>query len=220
MEIETSLTLGQRLEKCYSGAVFDVLRERGITDSVLPKDLRPLDPSRTLAGPVFTVAGSPKPGIDGHESLLRWTEFLSAAPRDHVVVSTGQDEDRALMGELSAETLQYRGVKGYVTDGGCRDCAFIIDIGFPVFARFRTPRDVVAAWTPDAFQEPLDFLGVTVRPGDYIVADIDGAVVIPGDIAKEVIGQVEVVMQTENLVRKAILDGVSPKDAYLQYGKF
>lgn len=213
-------SLGERLEKCYTGAVFDVLRERGITNTVLPKDLRPIDPSKTLAGPVFTVAGSPKPGIDGHESLLRWTEFLSAAPKDHVVVSTGQDMDRALMGELSAETLQYRGVKGYVTDGGCRDCDFIINIGFPVFARFYTPRDVVGAWTPDSFGEPLDFFGVRVASGDYLIADIDGAVNIPGEIAEDVISEVEVIMQTENLVRKAILDGVSPKDAYLKYGKF
>lgn len=213
-------SLGERLEKCYTGAVFDVLRERGITNTVLPKDVRPIDPSKKLAGPIFTVTGSPKQGIDGHESLLRWTEFLSAAPEGFVVVSTGQDMDRALMGELSAETLQYRGVKGYVTDGGCRDCDFIINIGFPVFARFYTPRDVVGAWTPDTFQEPLDFFGVTVSPGDYLIADIDGAVIIPGAIAEEVVSEVEIVMQTENLVRNAILEGVSPKDAYLQYGKF
>ena len=213
-------TLAERLEKCYTGAVFDVLRGRGITDTVLPKDVRPIDPSKTLSGPVFTVSGSPKPGIDGHESLLRWTEFLSEAPEGHVVVSTGQDMDRALMGELSAETLQFRGVRGYVTDGGCRDCDFIINIGFPVFARFFTPRDIVGAWTADSFQEPLDFMGVRINPGGYLIADIDGAVVIPGDIAEEVISEVEVIMETENLVRKAILEGVSPKDAYLQYGKF
>lgn len=214
----TSLT--ERLEKCYSGAVYDVLRERGITNTVLHKDVRPLDQSKTLAGPVFTVAGSPKHDLEAHDSLIAWTEFLSAAPTGHVVISTGQDEDRALMGELSAETLQYRGVKGFITDGGCRDCDFIINIGFPVFARFYTPRDVVGAWSPDSFQEPLDFLGVTVSPGDYIIADIDGAVIIPAGIAEEVITRVEVIMQTENLVRKAILEGVSPKAAYLEYGLF
>ncbi|WP_380054071.1 RraA family protein [Falsihalocynthiibacter sp. SS001] len=213
-------TLGERLEQCYSGAVYDVLRGRGITNTVLPKDLRPLDPKTKLAGPVFTVSGSPKHGMDGHETLLRWTEFLSAAPKGHVVISTGQDEDLALMGELSAETLQYRGVKGYVTDGGCRDCDFIVNIGFPVMSRFYTPRDIVGAWTPDSFEVELDFCSVKIAPGDYLIADIDGAVVIPGSIAGEVITEVEEVMQTENLVRKAILDGVSPRDAYLEYGKF
>ncbi len=213
-------TLGERLAKCYSGALHDVLREQGITDTILPKDVRPLDPSKVMAGPVFTMAGSPKQGISGHDTLIAWTEFLSAAPPGHVVVNTGQDDERALMGELSAETLQRRGVTGYVTDGGCRDAKFIIDIGFPVFARFYTPRDVVGAWTPDTVQQPLDFRGVEVNPSDYIIADIDGAVIIPGAVAETTIGQVETVMQTENLVRKAILAGISPKDAYLKYGKF
>ena len=213
-------SLAERLERCYTGAVHDVLRERNITNTVLPKDLRPIDASKILAGPVFTVSGSPKPNIGSHESLLQWTEFLAAAPKDHVVISTGQDTDRALMGELSAETLQYRGVKGYVTDGGCRDCDFIINIGFPVFARFFSPRDIVGAWTPDSFQKPLNFLGVIINPGDYLIADIDGAIIIPSAIAEDVILEVEVMMQTENLVRKAILEGVSPKDAYLKFGKF
>ncbi|MEX3007875.1 RraA family protein [Hoeflea sp. TYP-13] len=213
-------SLGERLEKCYTGAVFDVLRERGITDTVLPKDLRPLDRSLVLAGPVFTVTGSRKTGLSDHETLLAWTEFLAAAPKDHVVVCAGNDDSLALMGELSAETLQYRGVKGYVTDGGCRDCDFILRLGFPVFSRFKTPRDVVGSWSADAFQKPVTIGGVSIRPGDYIICDIDGAVVIPEDLAQAVVDDVEKVMQTENLVRKAILCGEDPKAAYLKYGRF
>lgn len=213
-------SLGERLEKCYSGAVFDVLRERGITDTVLPKDLRPLDPTKILAGPVFTVSGSRKTGLSDHETLLAWTDFLAAAPKDHVVVCAGHDDDIALMGELSAETLQYRGVKGYVTDGGCRDCDFILKIGFPVFSRYFTPRDVVAAWTPDTFRQSVDLGGVTINSGDYMIADIDGVVIIPGKIAEAVIDAVEQVMATENLVRKAILSGENPKTAYLNHGRF
>jgi 4-hydroxy-4-methyl-2-oxoglutarate aldolase len=212
--------LAARLEKCHTGAVFDVLRERGITNTVLPKDIRPLDPGHVLAGPVFTVRGSPKSNIDAHETLLAWTGFLSEAAAGHVVISIGHDDNRALMGELSAETLQYRGVKGYVTDGGCRDSAFILKIGFPVFARYYTPRDVVGAWTVDALQQPIRIGDVDVAPGDYIIADIDGAVIIPGAIAAEVVAEVEIIMETENKVRTAILQGVSPREAYLQHGKF
>ena len=54
------------------------------------------------------------------------------------------------MGELSAETLQRRGVRGYIVDGGCRDIDFILKMGFPVFARFFTPSDIVARWMPTA----------------------------------------------------------------------
>jgi regulator of RNase E activity RraA len=200
--------------------VFDVLRERGIADTVLPKDIRPLDPTRIMAGPVFNMSGSPKSGVSDHDTLRAWTGFLSRAPKGHVVVCAGHDDERALMGELSAETLQYRGVKGFLSDGGCRDCGFILRIGFPVFSRFLTPRDVVGTWTPDHYDKPVDIGGVRVSPGDYIIADIDGAVIIPGAIAEAVVAEVESVMQTEGSVRTAILEGVDPKDAYLRHGRF
>ena len=212
--------LVERLEDCYTGAVFDVLRGRGITDCVLPADIRPLDPQSPVAGPVFTVRGSPKPDLDAHESLVAWTGFLSRAPAGHVIVLEGNDQDRALMGELSAETLHNKGVKGFVTDGGCRDNSFIRKIGLPVFFRFFTPRDIVAAWSPDAFDMPIRIGDVDISPGDYLIGDMDGVVIVPGAIAEEVIDEVEKTVKTENEVRKAILDGVDPKDAYLRYGKF
>ncbi len=212
--------LTARLARCYSGAVFDVLRARGITDTVLPPDILPLDPSRSLAGPVFTLRGQPTSGADPHETLLAWTGFLSRAPGDCVVVTEGRDATRALMGELSAETLQRRGVLGYVTDGGCRDCRFILDIGFPVFCRLRTPRDVVGAWMPTVLGEPITIGSVAVACGDYLIGDIDGIVVIPAGMVADVVDEVERVMQTENLVRKAILAGADPQEAYLRHGKF
>lgn len=212
--------LTERLQRCYSGAVFDALRERGISDTILPNDIRPLDDTRIMAGPVFTVRGSPKVDLDTHGSLLAWTEFLSRAPAGHVVVMQGNDEVRALMGELSAETLLGRGVLGFLSDGGCRDCAFIREIGFPVAFRYFTPRDVVAAWSADAFDTEIKIGHVNVCPGDYLICDIDGAVVIPRDIAEEIVSEVEAVMSTENSVRTAIRSGVDPKDAYLRYGRF
>jgi regulator of RNase E activity RraA len=212
--------LAERLQRCYSGAVFDVLRGRGIADTVLPPGIAPLDSGRRLAGPVFTVRGRPAPGADPHGTLLAWTGFLSQAPAGHVVACEGNDRTRALMGELSAETLHRKGVRGYVTDGGCRDCGFILGLGFPVFCAFRTPRDVVGAWLPETFEVEVALGGVAVRPGDWLVGDIDGVVVIPGAIAAEVVEEVERVMRTESLVRKAILEGMDPREAYLRHGKF
>ena len=214
----TNLT--ERLSRCYSGAVYDTLRERGIDNTVLPREIRPLDDTQILAGPVFTVRGSPKVGVSGHETLLAWTGFLSRAPAGHVVICQGQDDKRALMGELSAETLQGRGGLGYLSDGGCRDAAFIRSIGFPVFGRFFTPRDVVGAWTPDEFEEPIVIGGVRISKGDYLIADIDGAVIIPGAIVDGVVSEVEAVIQAENKVRSAIRGGADPQEAYLAHGKF
>ena len=98
-----------------------------------PGRLRQLIPG--IVGPDFTLRGRPTPGADGQDTLLAWTEFLSRVPAGHVVLAQGNDWTRALMGELSAETLQRKDVRGYVTDSGCRDCGFIPKIGFPCSAR-------------------------------------------------------------------------------------
>lgn len=108
-----------------------------------------------LAGPAFTISGTPKPGISADDALLTWTGFLSSAPSGHVVVCSGHTDDIALMGELSAETLQARGVRGYVTNGGCRDSDFIRSIGLPVFHRYYTAKDVVRAWSVDKMEVPV-----------------------------------------------------------------
>lgn len=213
-------SLAERLSKCYSGAVFDALRERGVDGTVLPSDIRPLDDRMVMAGPVFGVRGSPKTGLDSHESLLAWTELLSRAAPGHVVVIESNDASRAMMGELSAETLQARGVLGFLTDGGCRDCAFIRQIGFPVAMRFFTPRDVVGAWSADELGVEIRIGDVSIRPGDYLISDIDGAVVIPGELAPAVVTEVEEVMRSESKVRAAIRAGADPKAAYLAHGRF
>lgn len=212
--------LSERLLASYTGAVFDVLRSRGLQHCLLPKAIVPLIDGKKIAGPVFTVEGSPKSGISVDETLLPWVELLSRAPGGHILVIKGNSSDFALMGELSSETLQHKGVLGCITDGACRDCEFIRQIGFQVYSDGRSPRDVVGSWTPDAFDAPVVVGGCRIGPGDYILADLDGVVVIPRPLAEDVIAEVEVVMQTENLVRKAILEGMDPKEAYLKFGKF
>jgi regulator of RNase E activity RraA len=122
--------------------------------------------------------------------------------------------------ELSSETLVYKKVLRYIVDGGCRDSAFIETLGFPVFCKYFTPVDVVGKWAATALGEPIQIGEVTVRTGDFALADRDGIVIIPAAIASEVVQQTEEVLATENLVRKAILQGIDPVAAYLQYGKF
>lgn len=215
---ETDFT--PRLEPAYSGAVYDVLRAMGYPNQVLPNTIRPLSPEKKLIGPAYTVSGHTKPNLDGHETLLQWTAFLSKAPRGSVVITQPNDSTLSHMGELSSETLQYRGVKGYITDGGCRDSDFIRNIGFPVFCRYYTPVDIVGRWVAETFGEPIVIGGVTIHTGDYIFADFDGIVIIPSALLEEVVDRVDTVLKTENLVRTAILQGVDPQEAYLKYGKF
>ncbi|MFV2070471.1 MAG: RraA family protein, partial [Pirellulales bacterium] len=153
MNLDASTDLADRLERCYTGAVHDVLHTMDRTGRVLPHEINPLDPTRRLAGPIFTFSGHYQEGRDTHETLLAWTEMLTIAPRGCVLVCQPNNNTVAHMGELSAETLQLRGIRGYIVDGGCRDVEFILGIGFRVFCRYTTPSDVVGCWIPHRFGE-------------------------------------------------------------------
>ncbi len=211
--------LTQRLSRCYTGIIHDTMRAMGLSEFTLPPELRPLLPTEKLAGPAFTVEG--KTGeFDAHETLLGWTGLLSAAKPGHVWVCQPNTEEVALMGELSAETLKNKGVRGCVIDGLSRDTEFMIEMGFQAFFKAYTPRDIVGVWLPKAVDEPVKIGEVWIRPGDYILGDRDGVVRIPVEVIGEVLDKAEVAIGAENKVRSAILSGMDPQEAYLKFGKF
>ena len=209
-----------RLERCYTGVVHDVLRRMGLHDFTLPPRLRPIVEGQVLAGPAFTVLGKVDPTADPHETLLAWTGLLSQCPPGHVWVCQPNDSTVAHMGELSAETLQDKGVRGAVADGMIRDVAFLLDIGFQTWCSGFTPRDIVGWWLPDGVNVPIRIGKVEITPGDYMIGDRDGLIRIPAAIAAEVVGQAEADIGTESEIRKAIKGGTDPQEAYLKFGKF
>jgi 4-hydroxy-4-methyl-2-oxoglutarate aldolase len=209
----------ERLERCYTGVVHDVMRGMGLKDFTFPAELRPLFPERALAGPVFTILGRTG-DFEPHETLLAWTGLLSKAKPGHIWVSQPSDRVVAHMGELSAETLKNKGVLGCLVDGYVRDVNFLIEMGFQTWSRGHTPRDIVGYWLPAGFDVGITIGEVVVLPGDYVVADRDGAIRVPKTIVEEVIAKAEAAISTENKVRTAILAGADPQEAYLRFGKF
>jgi regulator of RNase E activity RraA len=212
--------LSQRLAACYTGAVHDVLRQMGHDGFVLPSDIKAIAPGTRLAGPVWTVEGRIDRTRTRDQSLLGWCTLLSRAPAGHVVVCQPNNREIALMGELSAQTLQARGVRGYVVDGGSRDTDLVLEQGFPVFCAFLTPADIVERWIPERYGEPVTIGGVTIATGDWLLGDRDGVVIIPGALVDEVLRRTEAVVATESDMRRALIAGLDPVEAYLRYGKF
>ena len=147
--------LVERLSKCYTGVVHDIMRDLDFKNFTLPSDIKPSKNKYVIAGQIFTIEGEIDQTLDHHESLLAWTGFLSKAPKNKVIICQPNNDEVALMGELSAETLQSKGVKGYIVDGGSRDMDFILSIDFPVWSKFYTPRDVVAYWKPTKYAEKI-----------------------------------------------------------------
>jgi 4-hydroxy-4-methyl-2-oxoglutarate aldolase len=212
--------LTERLVRCYTGAVHDVLRMMGHDNIVLPSAIKAIAPGTRLAGPVWTVSGHIDRTRTRDETLLAWCTLLSKAPSGHVVVCQPHNHEIALMGELSAQTLQARGVLGYVVDGGSRDTELVLAQGFPVFCSFLTPADIVERWIPDAFGEPITIGTVIISTGDYLLGDRDGVVVIPQSIAEEVVTRTETIVATESDMRRALIGGIDPVEAYQTFGKF
>ena len=212
--------ISDRLAKCYTGVVHDVMRKMGHQDFTLPPRLRPILPAQAMAGPAFTILGKVDPTADPHETLLAWTGLLSKCPPGHVWVNQPNDNVIAHMGELSAETLQDKGVRGAVADGMIRDTDFLLEIGFQTWCSGFTPRDIVGWWLPAAWDVPIRIGEVDIQPGDYMVGDRDGLIRVPKDIVMEVIEASETDINTESSIRTAIRGGMDPQEAYLKYGKF
>lgn len=212
--------LSARLARCYTGAVHDVLRMMGCEHCVLPPSIKAIAPGTRLAGPVWTVSGTIDSTHSRDETLLSWCTLLSRAPAGHVIVCQPNTHEIALMGELSAQTLQARGVLGFVVDGGSRDTDLVLEQGFPVFCAFLTPADIVERWMSDRYGEPVVIGEATIATGDYVLGDRDGVVVVPRELAEEAVTRTEAVVATESEMRRALIGGMDPVAAYHKYGKF
>ncbi len=214
--------LAERATRLYTGAITDVLDELGECGRTLPPNLLPLREGMRLAGPAFPVEGVPAVQLDRDASIRGILTMVGEVPAHHVVVYQTHDEacTAAHLGELSAVSLRARGCAGAVIDGGCRDIDHILAEEFPVFCRYRTPADAVPRWRIEHWNAPVTIGAVRVEPGDYLVADRDGIVVIPADLRDEVIGRAEGLVTSENEVRRAVRDGVAPLEAYDRYGVF
>jgi regulator of RNase E activity RraA len=213
--------LAARANRLYTAAIADILDRRGLTAQTLPPELIPLRQGMRVAGPAYPIKGRPSPGADYETSLRRVLAMLGSVPPGHVSVYETGDRNTAHLGELSVTSLKARGVAGAVIDGGCRDVDMIVGEDFPVFSRFTTPQDSTGRWEVVGHGDVVLEIGaVRVERGDWIVADRDGIVVIPGGVVEDVITAAEEKAATENEIRAAVRAGTTPLDAYEQYGTF
>jgi 4-hydroxy-4-methyl-2-oxoglutarate aldolase len=209
-----------RFAAIYTAALADILDARGRRAQTLPPSIRPLARGMTLAGPAFTVRGRPAAVSDHDAALRKVLGMLGKVPAGHVAVYSCAHDVSAHLGELSVTSLAARGVAGCVLDGGCRDVRFVLETGFPVFSRFVTPEDSTWRWELGATQVPITVGQVEIEPGDWVVGDDDGVVVVPSDLAEDVLAEAEEKAATESEIRRVVRDGMAPLEAYERYGTF
>lgn len=139
------------------------------------------DPSLGLVGPACTVKVYPGDNLMVHKALD------VAQPGDVVVVDTSGSHMTAVLGDLISTKARHRGIAGFIVDGLVRDLPAIRRLGdFPVFARGVTPIGPLHRG-PGEIGFPVSMGGVVVNPGDVVVGDLNGVVVIPREIASEVL---------------------------------
>jgi regulator of RNase E activity RraA len=142
---------------------------------------------------------------------------------DEVSVWSGDGRGICYFGELIALGMKERGSVGALLDGGIRDVRWIGEAGFPVFARYRTPVQSIGRWRVTGCQEPVYVQGATtewvvVTPGDFVLADEDGAIVIPAAIVERVLERSEELTVMEQRIRREVTAGLSLQDALEKYG--
>ncbi|CAN5126231.1 RraA family protein [soil metagenome] len=210
----------ERFLGIYTAALADILDARGLHEQTLPPSIRPLRPGTRLAGPAFTVSGGPARPESYDVALRKVLAMLGDVPADCVAVYACGQNRAAHLGELSVTSLKARGVAGCVLDGGCRDVRFILEEDFPVFCAHITPEDSTWRWELEATQAPITVGTVRIEPGDWLVGDDDGVVVVPHALAESVLAEAEEKVATESEIRVAVRDGASPLEAYERYGTF
>ena len=210
----------ERFSAVPTAALVDVMDDLGLREQTLPPAIRAIAPGMRLAGQAFTVEGRPSDHRDWDAAIRKTLAMLGAVPAGHVAVYQCNHERSAHFGELSATSLAARGVAGCVIDGGCRDTRLIEEVGLPVFARFVTPEDSTWRWEVTGTQAPIVIGTVRIAPGDWVIGDEDGVVVVPAGSAEPVLGAAEAKVGTESEIRRAVADGMSPLEAYERYGTF
>ncbi len=210
----------ERFAAIYTAALADILDARGLHDQTLPPSIRALEPGMRLAGPAYTVKGGAAERTDYDAALRKVLAMLGDVGSGQVAVYACEQDVSAHLGELSVTSLKARGVAGCVLDGGSRDVRFIAEEAFPVFCRYVTPEDSTWRWELEATQVPVTIGRVTIEPGDWVVGDEDGVVVVPQGIAESVLTSAEEKAATESEIRAAVRDGMTPLEAYERYGTF
>ncbi|OYW23322.1 MULTISPECIES: RraA family protein [unclassified Sphingomonas] len=209
----------ERFENLYTGLVSDVLREFCLLNQALPSYLIPLRPEKTVAGVAFTVKSAPNVRITG-EMETRTRMLGELTPDAFVMWDASGDYRATLWGGVMTATSVRMGVRSACIDGGIRDIHQIMEKDFPVFYRYRSPNGSLGRCQISDYQIPILIGDVVIKPGDVVLGDIDGVVVVPRDIAEAVLLRAEAMKKGEDEIFSWVAAGQSIEEITGKGGYF
>ncbi|MGN8132958.1 4-carboxy-4-hydroxy-2-oxoadipate aldolase/oxaloacetate decarboxylase [Paenarthrobacter sp. 22069] len=166
----------QRLSKFSSATVHEAQGRKG----ALSSRIKPIDRSMSFCGPAVTVVCAPR------DNLMLQVAIHYAQKGDVVLVSAGEYEEAGTFGDVLGNAMKAKGLAGMVTDSGVRDTKDLIELGLPVFSGSVCIKGTVKE-TIGPINHPLVFGDEIVYPGDVLLGDADGVVVVRKDEIEEVI---------------------------------
>ncbi len=188
------------LVKGFEGIPTGVASDAMGRGNSMAAEIKPAWPGAKLLGPAFTVRTFPADNLMIHKAATL------AKPGDVLVVNAGGYKDAAVFGDLLGYSCKVHGIAGLVIDGATRDAEGLAAVGFPVFARGVLPMGPFKD-SPGSINLPISCGGIVVRPGDIILGDADGVVVIPQEHAAEILAKAQAGLAKEQQLRQRIAQG-------------
>jgi regulator of RNase E activity RraA len=213
----------QRLEQLHTAIIGDVTDEMGIEDNMIPcMGIESLWGRPTVVGTAKTiqvveigyerdktaVSGADRVGLQALESIENGDMVVRAAPEG---VTSGQ------WGELLSTAAMGQGAVGAVIDGPTRDSRMIEDHGFPVWCRGHSNIESWGRTDIREFDVPVEIEGVTINPGDVVMADYESVAVLPPEIVDDVLEEAEADYSVEEDVRADLREGRSVIEVWDDY---
>jgi regulator of RNase E activity RraA len=201
----------------FSAVVGDVLDAMGFRHQFLPREIQPLREDMVVVGRAMPVLhlDIEKEGADPFGKMLLALDDLKP---NEVYLAAGASQNYALWGELMSTRARRLGAAGAVLHGMTRDTPGILALDFPTFATGRYAQDQRGRGTVVDFRVPVTIGQVDIMPGDIVLGDIDGVVLIPRECEEEAIQRALEKASTENRVRTAIERGMGAVEAFERFG--
>ena len=202
----------ERIKKLDTASISDAMDRLGVECAAY--HIKPVQTGYKICGRAFTVHYVPCSVVKGTVG-----DFLDdVEPGQVVVIDNAGRDDCTVWGDIMAKTAKLRGIEGTVIDGVCRDIPTILETGYPVFSKgwyMRTGKDRVRV---DAVNEPVVLGGIPVMPGDIILGDDSGIVVIPSVMAEKAAEIAEEIEAKEQEIFRHVQEGMSLKEARAMTG--
>ncbi|HLW66077.1 MAG TPA: RraA family protein [Gemmataceae bacterium] len=202
----------------YCAVVCDVLDSLGFTQQSPRVSLRPLTADGVLVGRCKTTLWAEMFHEDPQPYELELRAVDSCQPNDVVIAAAGGSIRSGVWGELLSTAALNRGCVGAIVDGAVRDTSAMRRLGFPIFARGTCIYDSRNRQRVIDLDVTVEIDGVEFVPGDLVLADDDGVVVVPREVEKEALRLAWEKVHAENVVRDEIRAGAKATEVFRKYG--